>query len=229
MIDFIFYIILPYLSFILAVVVGIYRYFSDRFSYSSFSSQFFESKQLFWGSVPFHYGIVLILLAHFFAALFPRFWFNLIAAPFRLYAFEIIGMSLALFSIFGIFILVIRRLISFKIIYTTTIMDWILLGILIIQLFLGFWIAFNYRWGSYWYLSSVVPWLWSLVKFNPNIQYILPLPFIVKLHFILGFVIIGLFPFTRLIHIFTFPITYLWRPYQIFIWNKKTTRMLFQK
>jgi len=221
MTDYIFFIVLPYVSMILAIVVGLYRYFLDRFSYSSFSSQFFENKQLFWGSVPFHYGIVLILLAHLLAIVFPTFWSNLIGNQFRLYILEITGLALALFSIFGLVLLIIRRLIEPKVRYVSSTMDWLLLILLVIQMSIGFWIAFNYRWGSLWYLSSVVPWLLSLVKLNPKIDFIIPLPLIIKLHFILGFIIIGMFPFTRLIHIFTFPITYIWRPYQVYIWNRK--------
>jgi nitrate reductase gamma subunit len=60
----------------------------------------------------------------------------------------------------------------------------------------------------------------SLFTFQPKIEYVVDLPFIAKLHMLLGFGIIGLFPFTRLVHIISFPLRYLWRPLQVVIWNR---------
>src|SRR5574340_1312577 len=62
----------PYIAFVLAILGGIYRFHARRYSYSSLSSQLLENRRLFWGSVPWHYGITLILLAHLFAGLFPQ-------------------------------------------------------------------------------------------------------------------------------------------------------------
>ena len=56
------FIALPYVALVLAIGVGIYRYFINRYTYSSLSSQILENRKLFWGSVPWHYGITLILL-----------------------------------------------------------------------------------------------------------------------------------------------------------------------
>ncbi len=64
--------VFPYVALILAIVGTIWRYFSDRFSYSSLSSQFLENRQLFWGSVPWHYGILIILAGHLIGFLIPR-------------------------------------------------------------------------------------------------------------------------------------------------------------
>ena len=71
MVDIVLFAAFPYVAVVLAVVVAIYRYSSDRYSYSSFSSQFLENRTLFWGSVPWHFGIIIILLAHVAALLIP--------------------------------------------------------------------------------------------------------------------------------------------------------------
>ena len=84
--------------------------------------------------------------------------------------------------------------------------------------------ALFYRWGSDWFLHTAVPWLVSLVVLQPEIQYVTVLPWVVKLHMLTGFLIIALFPFTRLVHVLAFPITYLWRPYQVVIWNRRSAR-----
>lgn len=220
MVDTVLFIAFPYVAVILAVLVGIYRFKTDAFSYSSFSSQFLENKTLFWGSVPWHYGIIIILLAHILPALFPRYWAMLISEPARLYIIEGTGLALALMTIFGIGVLVLRRLFNSRIVAVTTTMDWVILLALFIQVVLGFWVALFYRWGSDWYLYTVVPWLFSLLKFTPQIHYIAALPMVVKLHIFGGFFIILLFPFTRLVHIVSVPIAYLWRPLQVVIWNK---------
>ncbi|MFQ5857390.1 MAG: respiratory nitrate reductase subunit gamma [Anaerolineae bacterium] len=220
--DVVLFVAFPYAAFILAVLGGIYRYFSDRFSYSSFSSQFLENRRLFWGSVPWHYGILIILLAHLLAALFPSAWADFIAAPVRLYVLEVTGLALALLTLIGLGLLILRRLSNTRIFTVTSAMDWVLLAVLLGQVALGFWVALVFRWGSDWYLHTAVPWLASLAKFDPQIQYVTALPWVVKLHMLGGFLIVALFPFTRLVHLVTFPITYLWRPYQVVIWNRRS-------
>jgi len=221
MVDLVLFAVFPYVAVILAILAGIYRYRSDRFSYSSFSSQFLEGRQLFWGSVPWHYGIIVILLAHLLAALFPRAWAALIAAPTRLYALEVAGLTLALLAIVGLVLLILRRLVSAHVFAVTSAMDWALLIVLLAQVVLGLWVALFYRWGSAWSLSTIVPWVASLVKFHPRLEYVTALPLPVKLHLLGGLFIIALFPFTRLVHLVSLPISYLWRPYQVVWWNRR--------
>jgi nitrate reductase gamma subunit len=221
MFDLVLFVVFPYAAVTLAVAVGIIRYFNSRFTYSSLSSQFLENRTLFWGSVPWHYGVILILTAHLLAALFPTLWGDLIADQVRLYVLEVTGLALALMAIVGLSLLIFRRIANARAFKVTTVMDWILLGDLLLQVILGFWVALFYRWGSDWYLHTAVPWLYSLATFNPQIQYVTVLPLVVQLHILNAFVITALFPFTRLVHFVTFPITYLWRPYQVVIWNRR--------
>ena len=214
--------VFPYVAVIIAVVLGVYRYRSRRFSYSSLSSQFLENRTLFWGSVPWHYGVILILTAHTLALLFPTFWGNLLSERIRLYVLEVSGLALALMTVVGLALLIVRRVRSPRVFHVTSTADWLLLAVLLIQVAVGFWIALVYRWGSGWYLHTAVPWLRSLVVLQPEIQYVTALPWLVQLHLLNGFLIILLFPFTRLVHVVTFPVTYLWRPLQVVIWNRRS-------
>jgi nitrate reductase gamma subunit len=91
MLDLVLFVAFPYVATALAVWVAIHRYRTDRFSYSSFSSQFVENWALFWGSVPWHYGVIVILLAHLVALVLPGPWARLISAPTRLYVLEVTG------------------------------------------------------------------------------------------------------------------------------------------
>jgi len=224
MLDTVLFVAFPYVAVVLGVLVGVYRYFSDRFSFSSLSSQFLENRALFWGSVPWHYGVIIVLAAHVLALLFPLLWGDLIADPNRLYALEVTGLALALMAALGMALLIVRRVVNPRIVAVTSVMDWVLLATLLAQVVLGFWVALFYRWGSDWYLHTAVPWLNSLLSFNPQTQYVAALPWVVKLHLLGGFLIILLFPFTRLVHLVTFPITYLWRPIQVVIWNRRAAR-----
>ena len=221
MIDTVLFVVFPYAAVILAVVVGVYRYFNDRFSYTSLSSQFMENRQLFWGSVPWHYGISIILLAHLLAALFPSAWAMLLDAPIRLYVLEVTGMALALMTVIGAALFIVRRLANPRLLTVSSVADWVLLAALLAQVVLGLWVAFFYRWGAVWYLHTAAPWLASLAKFQPQPEFVAALPLIPRLHILGGISIVALFPFTRLVHLMTFPITYLWRPYQVVIWNRR--------
>jgi len=220
MVDIVLFAAFPYVAVVLAVVVTFYRYYSDRFSYSSFSSQFLENRALFWGSVPWHFGILIILSAHLLALLFPGVWRTLISAPTRLYILEVIGLALALAALLALALLLVRRLLNERVSVVTSGMDWVLLLVLLAQMALGFWVAIFYRWGSDWYLHTAVPWIQSLARLDPETQFVTNLPWLVKLHMLGGFMLIALFPFTRLVHMITFPITYLWRPYQVVIWYR---------
>src|ERR1051325_6485782 len=216
-----FFIAFPYIALILAVGVGLYRYFSHRFTYSSVSSQLLENRHLFWGSVSWHYGITLILVAHILPWLFPRAAEAVLGDATRLVVLELTGLALGFYCVFGIIVLIARRLPNdSRARAVTSPMDWILLLVLAFQVLSGVGIALFERWGSVWYLSTAVPWLWSLVRLNPDASTVTALPVLIQSHLISGFVVILLFPFTRLVHVFAIPIEYLWRPYQLVVWNR---------
>lgn len=219
MTDVLAFVVWPYLATVLAVLGSIYRYRIDRFSYSSFSAEVLESRVLFWGSVLWHYGIIIVLFPHLFGFLLPDAWAALVADPTRLYALEITGYIAAVASIVGLSILLMRRLLVSRVLSVTTTMDWVVMIALLVQVVLGFWVALGYRWGSEWYAHTIAPWLWSLVTLNPKTEFIRGLPLVVQLHAVTGFLLIALFPFSRLVHIIAWPVTYLWRPYQVVVWN----------
>jgi nitrate reductase gamma subunit len=224
MLDLVLFAAFPYAATVLAVVVGVLRYRVARFTHSSLSSQFLEARMLFWGSVPWHYGIMFVLLAHVAALLFPDGWAALIAAPLRLWVLEVTGLALAMAALAGLVVLVARRVLDVRARTVASPADWALLAVLLVQVALGIWIALVYRWGSDWYLHTAVPWLVSLVTLAPAVHYVTALPWAVKLHMLGGFVLVALFPFTRLVHVVAIPWSYLWRPYQVVVWNRRLAR-----
>lgn len=218
--DIVLYAAFPYAAVVLAVWGGVYRWRHDRFTYSSLSSQLLEHRQLFWGSVPWHYGIVVVLLAHLVAFLVPGAWAAMIAAPLTLYTLEVAGFAFALAALVGLAVLIARRLLDGRIRAVTSVTDWALLLVLLAQVVLGFWVSLVYRWGADWYVHTAVPWLLSLLRLDPQTHYVSSLPWPVRLHMLNGFVVIALFPFSRLVHLIALPLRYLWRPYQLVIRNR---------
>ncbi len=215
---------LPYLAFALAIAVGLYRYYHDRFTFSSFSSQLIEKRMLFWGSVPWHYGIVILLLLHLIGWLIPDWGMNWNGSPIRLYILEVSAFGLALFALVGLVILILRRWTSPYAAAVTTGLDALVLFLLLVQVVAGMTMAMFFRWGSWWYLSNAVPYLWSIVTFQPQINIAQSLPLVTQIHVVNAFLLVAIFPFSRLVHIFTLPITYLWRPYQTVVWNRRQRR-----
>jgi nitrate reductase gamma subunit len=213
--------VLPYVAVVVLVLMTIQRYRQQSFSYSSLSSQFLENRHHFWGLVPFHYGILVVIAGHIVAFLSPRGMLLWNSHPLRLYVLELSALIFALLTLVGLLAAMVRRWTNPKIRIVTSISDWIVYALLLIQVGSGVYTAVFYPWGSSWYAASAAPYLWSLVKMNPNITYVTSMPLMVKLHIINAFVIIGFFPFTRLVHILVIPNPYLWRKPQVVRWYGK--------
>ena len=211
--------IFPYVAVIVSVIVTIVRYRYQKFKFSSLSSQFLEGKNLFWGSVPWHIGILVVLLGHFVAFLIPQQILAFNSVPARLVLLEVTGLAMALLALVGLVLLIYRRLNNKRIQAVTTTSDYVVLVVLLVQVISGIMIAVGYRWGSNWYASSMVPYLRSLFLLKPNIGFIASMPWVVKIHILNAFIFIMLIPFTRFVHFLVVPFQYVNRPWQIVRWN----------
>jgi nitrate reductase gamma subunit len=221
MLDVILFVVFPYVAVALAVGGTIYRYLTNQFSFTSLSSQFLENDIQFWGSTLWHYGIIPTLLIHLAGFAIPKVMAIMHSTPEMLYMAELAGKVMGIMALIGVGALFYRRVASSKIRVVTTPADWVVLVLLIFQIVLGLMIAFIYRWGATWYLHTVTPWVASLATFQPAPQYVASLPLIPKLHFLNATLLILLFPFTRLVHMVTFPADYLWRSFQLVIWTRR--------
>jgi len=212
--------VLPYLVFVFFLYSTIQRYRSRAFTYSSLSSQFLENRQHFWGLVPFHYGVLAVLAGHVIAFLFPRELLAWNRIPVRLYILEVSALIFAFLTLVGLVSAILRRLEVPKVRRVTTPADWIVYVQLLIQVSSGIYIAVFHPWGSSWFATAVTPYLRSILFLNPQLGYIAAMPIMVKLHIVNAFVLIGFFPFTRLVHILVVPNHYLWRRTQIVRWYR---------
>jgi nitrate reductase gamma subunit len=224
--DFFFFSAFPYVVIIVFLVGSVYRYYQKGYKVSSLSAQFLEGKQGFWGTVPFHWGILMIFLGHLVAFLFPSAVLAMNSDPVRLIIHEGVGFTFAVALLVGLVGLILRRLFHPRLKVVTTKMDLFVEFVLLAQVILGCWIALGYRWGSSWFAADLTPYLWSIFKLNPQPEAVVAMPLVIKAHVVVAFSIILIFPFTRLIHILVAPFHYLWRPYQVVIWywDKKRIR-----
>ncbi len=212
---------LPYVAFFTFFLVTIQRYRQRSFSYSSLSSQFLENRRHFWGLVPFHYGILVVLAGHIVAFLFPRELLLFNSRPLRLYILEVSAMIFGLLTLIGLVAALVRRASDPKVRGVTAVSDWILFALLLVQVVSGLYVALFHPWGSSWFAASVTPYLWSLIKLNPEISVVAAMPPSVKLHIVNAYLLIGFFPFTRLVHVLVVPNPYLWRRPQVVRWYRR--------
>ncbi|CAG4884193.1 Respiratory nitrate reductase gamma chain [Georgfuchsia toluolica] len=211
---------LPYLAVVLCVIGCIYRYRVSGFKFSSLSSQFLDSDKLFFGSMLFHWGLLVVLAGHLLAFLFPGWVLHIYSSHANLVIFEeMIGFTFGLGALLGLVWLFIRRMGNQRVRVVTSRMDIFIEVLLIFQIALGCWIAYAYRWGSTWFASNLSPYLWSLFKLDPQTAAVVSLPAPVLIHIVAAFVILALIPFSRLVHFLVAPFTYIARPYQQVIWN----------
>lgn len=215
-----FFVLLPYIAIISLVAGSIYRYRFHGFQVSSLSSQLLENKLLFFGSRPFHWGIILLFFGHLIAFLIPKTVLAWNAKPVRLYILEISALAFGIISLIGLTILIIRRIQVKRVRIMTSRMDIFVYAILSIQVITGLYTAIFFRWGSSWFAMVLTPYLQSVFLIQPDTTAVLTLPFMVRLHMVSAFVLIGMIPYTRFMHFLVYPISYLWRKNQLVIWNK---------
>ncbi|MBC8316230.1 MAG: respiratory nitrate reductase subunit gamma [Bacteroidales bacterium] len=214
-----FFIGLPYASIVIMLIGTIYRYRSTEFEYSSLSSQFLESKTLYKGVRPFHWGIIFLFFAHLIGFLFPRTVLAWNGDVLRLLIIEIGAFGFGLLTLWGLIILIIRRLRSRRTQIVTSKMDVVVYIILLVEVVTGLLSAYLYRWGSSWFASAMTPYLKSLFLFSPDTAALQAMPLLVQIHVVSAFSMFALIPFTRFVHFLVYPIWYFFRGYQRVVWN----------
>jgi nitrate reductase gamma subunit len=211
--------LLPYVAMVTFFLVTIQRYRAQKFTYSSLSSQLLENQQHFWAMVPFHYGIIVVLTGHVVAFLLPRQLLLWNSKPLRLYVLEVTALIFGLLALVGLAAIIARRITNSKVRTVTSKADWVLYALLLVQVASGVYVAVFHPWGSSWFAASLTPYLWSLIKLSPELTGVAAMPMAVKLHIVNAFLVIGFFPFTRLVHILVIPNPYLWRKPQVVRWH----------
>jgi len=217
---------LPYVALAVFLIGSIYRYMHKGYQVSSLSSQFLEGKQLYFGSQFFHWGIIMLFFGHLIGFLIPSAVVAWNGSPVRLLVLEFSAFGFALSTLLGLAMLIKRRLTTKRIQMVTGPMDYVVYAVLLLQILSGLGIAYFGRWGSNWFASVMTPYLYSVFALSPNVDLIAQLStsnamalLMVKTHIASAFLIIGIIPFTRFVHFLVAPVDYIWRRYQVVVWN----------
>jgi nitrate reductase gamma subunit len=216
------FVVLPYASVLLFAVGAIERYRRHPSSVTSLSSQFLERRGHFWALMPFHVGILAVLAAHLFWFAAPgvtQLWNESVT---RLQVVEIAALGFGVTALGGYVAAGVRRSADARLRRVTTPADWMVYALLLTQIALGILVAVRHSWGSAWFASIASPYLWSLIRLNPDITAVAALPHLVQAHIAAAWLLLAIFPFSRLVHVLSVPNPYLWRPPQVVRWRRGT-------
>ena len=211
----------PYICLAIFLLGSLIRFDREQYTWKSDSSQLLRHGQLRLGSNLFHVGILIIFFGHLVGLLTPMaVWHALgVTASAKQLLAIIAGGIAGIACLVGLLLLIHRRLAEPRILANTRVMDLVVLFLLLAQLLLGLasiTISFQHLDGGE--MTKFMMWAQHIVTFRGGAaDFVADVSIIFKLHLVLGMTIFLVFPFTRLVHVWSgfAAVTYLFRPYQI--------------
>jgi len=214
------WVVLPYVCLTSFVVGHFWRYRYDKFGWTTRSSQIYESRQLAWAGPLFHFGILGVLAGHVIGLVIPASVTVAIGVPEDVYhvVAALAGSVAGLMALVGLVMLVRRRRLTPSVFRVTTRMDkamYLLLGLVIV---IGAFntIGVNLLGPGHDYRADVAVWFRSVFWLQPEADLMASAPISFQLHAIAAFSLLAVWPFTRLVHVFSVPLGYLARPYVVY-------------
>ncbi len=212
--------IYPYIALTVMILGSIARYERDPFTWKSKSSQLLRKRQFVIGSVLFHVGVLVIFFGHLIGLLTPIKVFEIlgISHTAKQILAVVVGGVAAIMALIGGWMLLHRRLYDPRIRANSSFGDTAILTLLMIQLVLGvmtIFVSLNHLDGNE--MIKLMRWAQGIIFLQGGAaDYIRDAHWLFKAHLFVGLTIFLVFPFTRLVHILSAPVRYLWRPgYQI--------------
>jgi nitrate reductase gamma subunit len=213
------WVVLPYVS--LAIFIGghIWRYKYDKFGWTTRSSQLYERKLLRWGSPLFHFGILAALIGHVAGLGIPKSWTDAVGISESMYHAVAVGIgAIAGFcTLVGLVILIYRRRTVGPVFSATTKNDKFMYVFLTVTILTG---LANTVLGALpdheGYRETVSPWFRSIFYFNPQAELMADAALGFKVHAVSALLLFAIWPFTRLVHVFSAPLGYFTRPYIVY-------------
>jgi nitrate reductase gamma subunit len=216
----VFWDVVPYVT-LAIVAVGIWwRYRYDKFGWTTRSSQLYESRLLRIGSPMFHFGILVVIAGHIIGLVIPESWTDLVMTD-HVYHIQamILGVVAGVTTLGGIALLVFRRRTTGPVFLATTANDKVMYLVLVLAIVAGLactLIGATPAGAEHDYRESVSPWFRSIWILQPRGDLMVQAPLWFHIHVIIALVLFCLWPFTRLVHVFSAPIGYLFRPYIVY-------------
>ncbi|MET7990871.1 respiratory nitrate reductase subunit gamma [Amycolatopsis sp. NPDC005232] len=219
--------IAPYVM--IAVLVGgtVWRYRYDKFGWTTRSSELQESRLLRIGSPLFHFGLLVVIIGHVIGLLIPKSFTDALGLGQEAYHVQalLLGSIAGLSTLAGIGILIYRRRTTGPVFRATTANDKLMYLVLVAAILAGLATTLLGVAGGeeHDYRQTVSPWFRSLFTLNPDVEAMSHAGFAFHLHVLIGMALFVIWPFTRLVHAFTAPLTYLVRPYIVYRSREQTT------
>lgn len=212
--------IYPYIALAVLAVGSIVRYDREPYSWRSGSSQLLRRRQLVWGSNLFHIGVLVVFLGHLAGLLTPIAIFDAmgIGHGFKQLMAIVVGGVAGIMCLIGGAMLLHRRLTDPRIRRTSSFGDIAILVLLLLQLILGLGtipVSMGHLDGQE--MVKFMAWAQGIFTFQSGAAlYVAEVHWVFKTHLFLGLTIFLVFPFTRLVHLLSMPLRYVWRQgYQI--------------
>lgn len=208
----------PYIALAVFAIGCWARFDNAAYTWRAGSSQLLSGKWMRLGSNWFHIGVIAILAGHFVGLLTPHWVYEpFITAGQKQLIAIVAGGLFGVVCFIGLTILLARRLFNPRIRATSSGRDILVLLLLYAQLILGLssiFVSVGHMDGSQ--MVKLGEWAQHIVTFRPGAAaYIVDAHWIFKAHVALGITLFLIFPFTRLVHIWSVPVGYLTRPYQV--------------
>ncbi|BBY84044.1 respiratory nitrate reductase subunit gamma [Mycolicibacterium pulveris] len=216
----IFWDVVPYVTLAVVAVGTWWRYRYDKFGWTTRSSQLYESRLLRIGSPMFHFGILVVIVGHIIGLVIPESWTNLIMSD-HVYHVQamVLGAIAGITTLGGIALLVYRRRTTGPVFLATTVNDKAMYAVLVLAIVAGLactLIGATPVGADHDYRESVSPWFRSIWILQPRGDLMVQAPLWFHIHVMIAMVLFCLWPFTRLVHVFSAPIAYLFRPYIVY-------------
>ena len=210
--------IYPYIALSVFLIGSLIRFDREQYSWRSGSSQLLRARQLRWGSNLFHVGVLFILAGHVVGLLTPHQLYTLVITVEAKQMLAIVsGGTAGVFCFIGLTMLIHRRLFDPRIRKTSSFMDIVILLMIWVQLVLGLiTLPFSLQHAEGSVMLRLSEWAQRIVTFRGGAaDQILGLAWPYQLHLVMGMTLFLLFPFSRLVHIWSAPVGYLFRNYQV--------------
>ncbi|SDI99651.1 respiratory nitrate reductase gamma subunit [Actinokineospora alba] len=211
---------LPYVAFTSFVLGHIWRYRHDQFGWTTRSSQLYEGRLLRLGSPLFHFGLLAVIGGHAMGILIPASWTA--AVGISDHAYHLVSVTAGTLSgvatMAGLAILLYRRFTVPAVRKATTANDKIMYALLVVAILTGMvnTVGENLIGGGYDYRATVSVWFRSLFSIAPQPELMTGVPLSFQVHNVMVLALLAVWPYTRLVHVFSAPLGYLVRPYVVY-------------
>ncbi|MGM0981950.1 MAG: respiratory nitrate reductase subunit gamma [Pseudomonadota bacterium] len=208
----------PYLAGTVFLVGSLLRYDHGQYTWKTGSSQMLSSKNMRLASNLFHIGIIVIFFGHLFGMLTPHWAYApFLSAGAKQVLAIVIGGIAGVMCLVGGAMLLYRRMTNPRVKASSAPMDNVILGLIVFQAALGVisvFFSLGHLDGAM--MLTLAAWAQSIVFFSGGAaDFMAEVSWIYKVHVFLGLTIILLFPFSRLVHVWSVPFGYITRRYQL--------------